>query len=100
VLEAILEPSQVVSDLYAGTVVTRRDGSAVFGRASKKRVDGQEVWEVVPASAAAEPVLVPVADVASTAPSPLSPMPAGLVDGLSATELHDLVRYLRSRGQR
>lgn len=100
VLEAILEPSKVVSDLYAGTVVTRRDGSAVFGRASKKRVDGQEVWEVVPASAAAEPVLVPVADVASTAPSPLSPMPAGLVDGLSATELRDLVRYLRSRGQR
>ncbi|MFM1872502.1 MAG: hypothetical protein RL398_1924 [Planctomycetota bacterium] len=98
VLEAILDPNKVVSDQYSGTVVTKKDGSAVFGRASKRKVDGKEVWEVIPATAEAEPVRIPVAEVASVAPSPMSPMPAGLIDGLSPTELRDLIAYLRSRG--
>ena len=32
-------------------------------------------------------------------PSKLSPMPPDLVDGLSATELRDLLAFLLSRGQ-
>ena len=100
VLEAILDPSKVISDQYSGSVVTRRDGSALFGRAVKVTAEGQEFWEVVPAVADAVPVRIPVAEVTSVAPSPQSPMPTGLVNGLNPTELRDLIAFLRARGAR
>ncbi|MBL9079321.1 MAG: hypothetical protein JNL08_17600 [Planctomycetes bacterium] len=46
-----------------------------------------------------QPIRVPVADVVAVAPSPLSPMPAGLVNGLSAAELRQLLAFLLSRGE-
>lgn len=98
VLEAILEPSKVISDQYGGMVLTKRDGSTVFGRAAKALVDGVEVWDVTTATATAERVRVPAADVLKAEPAKLSPMPAGLVDALNADELADLVAYLLSRG--
>lgn len=99
-LEAILLPSKVISDQYAGQVVTTHDGKALFGRASKHRQGSNETWHVVPATAQAEVVVLPAAQVRDVAPSPLSPMPERLVDGLSPAELHDLLGYLRSRGGR
>ena len=97
-LEAILEPSKVISDQYSGSVVTKRDGSAVFGRASKVVVDGVEVWEVMPATADAVPMRLAIGDVVKVEPSKLSPMPTGLVDGLNASELRDLTAFVMSRG--
>jgi putative heme-binding domain-containing protein len=97
-LEAILEPSKVISDQYSGSVVTKRDGSAVFGRASKMTAEGAEFWEVMPATADAVPMRIAIADVAKIEPSKLSPMPTGLVDGLNAGELRDLVAFVMSRG--
>ncbi len=98
ILEAILEPSKVISDQYSGSVVTKRDGAALFGRATKVQHDGAEVWEVVPAVANAVPVRIPLAEVAKIEPSKMSPMPQDLVDGLSAAELRDLLAFLLSRG--
>ncbi len=99
VLEAILDPSKVISDQYSGSVVTKRDGSSVFGRATKVQHEGAASWEVVPAVADAVPLHIPVADVATVEPSKLSPMPADLVDRLSPTELRNLMAFLLSRGQ-
>ncbi len=99
VLEAILEPGKVISDQYSGSVVAKRDGSAVFGRATKVVVAAETFWEVVPAVADAVPVRIPVADVTAVAPSPMSPMPPGLVNGLNPTELRDLIVFLRNRGR-
>ena len=99
VLEAILEPSKVISDQYSGSVVKKHDGTSVFGRAVPLQRDGVDYWEVVPAVAEAEPVLIPVAEVAEVEPSKLSPMPAGLVDALNPQELRDLVAFLQSRGR-
>ncbi len=100
VLEAILEPNRVISDQYSGSIVTRRDGSAVFGRAVQVVHEGVACWDVMPAVADAALVRIPVADVVSVAPSPMSPMPAGLVDGLNADELRDLLAFLLSRGRK
>lgn len=99
VLESILAPSKVVSDQYAGKVLTKKDGSTLFGFAVKGHDGDTEVWEVMPAAADAQVVKVPVADVAKVEPSPLSPMPADLVDRLSAAELRDLLTFLLSRGR-
>ncbi|MFY9342648.1 MAG: c-type cytochrome, partial [Planctomycetota bacterium] len=99
VLEAILAPDQVVSEQYTGQVLTRKDGTALFGFAVKGHHGDQEVWEVMPAVADAELVRVPVADVAKVERSPRSPMPPDLVDRLSRDELRDLLAFLLSRGR-
>jgi putative heme-binding domain-containing protein len=99
VLESILAPSKVVSDQYAGQVLTKKDGKTLFGFAVKGHDGDVEVWEVMPAAADAQVVKVPVADVAKVERSPLSPMPTNLVDRLSAAELRDLLVFLLSRGR-
>lgn len=99
VLESIFAPSKVVSDQYAGQVLTKKDGSTLFGFAVKGHHGDTEVWEVMPAAADAQVVRVPVADVVGVERSPLSPMPTDLVDRLSAAELRDLLAFLLSRGQ-
>ncbi len=100
VLDSILEPSKVVSDQYSGSVLTKKDGTALFGVVSKTSVGTDEVYEVFPAVVGAAVVRVPAAEVAKVERSPLSPMPTGLVDSLSADELRDLVGFLLSRGKR
>ena len=100
VLEAILLPDKVISDQYSASVVTRKDGSTLLGRAARTTHDGAEVWQVVTASADGEVVFVPVDAVASVEPSPRSPMPNGLLDALNPDELRDLVAFLLSRGVR
>ncbi|MFN9706241.1 MAG: c-type cytochrome, partial [Planctomycetota bacterium] len=99
VLEAILEPSKVVSDQYSGQVVTKKDGSTLFGHAVKTFHCDVEVYEVRPATADAKLVRVAVAEVSKVERAPQSPMPGDLVDRLSAAELRDLLAYLLSRGQ-
>lgn len=46
----------------------------------------------------AEPVVINHSDVKSIEVSPISQMPPGLINSLSADELRDLVAYLMSRG--
>ena len=99
VLEAILEPSKVVSEQYSGSVLTKKDGTSMFGAVMKTFHGDTAVYEVVPAVADAVPVQVPVADVSKVEPSKLSPMPTDLVDRLSTDELRDLLAFLLSRGQ-
>ncbi|MGE3174784.1 MAG: family 16 glycoside hydrolase [Planctomycetota bacterium] len=99
VLEAILEPGKVVSDQFQGAVLTRTDGSTLFGRVSARGDGDARVYEVVTASADGAVVRVPAAEVRSVEPAKLSPMPEGLVDRLSESELLDLLAFLRSRGE-
>jgi putative heme-binding domain-containing protein len=98
VLEAILEPNKVISDQYGGSVLRRKDGSTLSGRAVRSGAGADEAWVVWPTVADPKPVRVPAADVVSVEPSPLSPMPAGLVDRLGPDELLDLLAFLLSRG--
>jgi len=98
-LESILEPSKVISDQYAGKVLTKKDGTAYFGVTHKTWDGDMQVYEVVEAKADAIPLRVPVEEVASVEPSPLSPMPKDLVDRLSASELRDLVAYLLGKAK-
>ncbi|MFK7741697.1 MAG: family 16 glycoside hydrolase [Planctomycetota bacterium] len=93
-LESILEPSKDISDQYSGSVLTKRDGSALFGVVHKTHFGDEEVYEVIPAEQNAKPVRVLVADVDKVEPSPMSPMPKGLLNRLSADEVRDLVAFL------
>ena len=99
VFESIVEPSRVISDQYAGSVLTKRDGSTLFGFATKTFHGDSSVFEVVPAEPNGAVLRVPAADVVKVAKSPLSPMPKGLANPLSAAELRQLLAFLLSRGQ-
>lgn len=99
VLEATLDPSRVISDQYAGSIVRTKDGNSHFGRVVPVFVDGKLVaHEVWPAVAEPKPIRVPADEVAAVEPSKISPMPRGLVDRLSPDELLDLLAYTLSRG--
>ena len=92
--EAIIDPNKVISDQYSGQVLTKKDGTALFGVVHKTWDGDMEVYEVIPAVAEAKPIRIPLDDVASVAPSPQSPMPAGLLNRLSADEIKDLLAFV------
>ena len=94
ILEAMIDPNKVISDQYSGQVLTKKDGSALFGVVHKTFDGDMEIYEVIPAVADAKPVRVPVEEVAKVEPSPQSPMPAGLLNRMSRDEIRDLVAYL------
>ena len=93
VLEAILEPSKTVSDLYGNVVITRRDGEQVIGRIVYHLPDGS-VMVGADMSDPANTVRVARADIAKLEPSPVSPMPEGLLGLLTEDEILDLLAYL------
>lgn len=90
--EAILEPSKVVSDQYAFDVITKRDGSQVIGKLVEEK---DEHWIVATSpfdfTATME---IERSEIKDIKPSPISPMPAALVNRLNPDELKDLLAYL------
>lgn len=93
-LEAVIEPGKVISDLYGSRVVKLRDGSELFGIVVEHR-DRVEVHGPEPG---APPRVVPRDEIERIEDSPVSQMPAGLVNTLSADEFADLMAFLMSGG--
>ncbi|MEM8486853.1 MAG: c-type cytochrome [Bacteroidota bacterium] len=95
-IEAIISPSDAISDQYQATVFTLNDGGTAVGRIISQDeaayVINQNPYDPAQKSTIAK------ADVANTKPSPASIMPAGLLNRLNAEEVMDLVAYLVSSG--
>lgn len=93
--ESILEPSKVVSDQYAFDTITKHDGSQVVGKLIEEK---DEHWIVATSpfdfSATSEIERSQIKDIK---PSPVSPMPAGLINRLNPEELKDLLAYLLAK---
>ena len=90
--EALIEPSKVVSDQYAFEIFSRKDGGQTVGRLLAEK---DEHWII-----ATNPFdfsqtqEIERNQIASTKPSPVSPMPGGLINRLNESELKDLLAYL------
>jgi putative heme-binding domain-containing protein len=93
-LEAIIEPSKVISDQYGSSTVTLNNGKTHAGLV----ITEGDIVTVHTADPKAEPVVINHSDVKSIEVSPISQMPPGLINSLSADELRDLIAYLMSRG--
>ncbi len=91
-MDAILEPSKVISDQFGSHQVLTSDGKVIVGRAVEI---GNEVHVYTP-DADAKPVVLKKEQVEQLSPSKISQMPANLVDGLNEEELKDLFAYLMS----
>ncbi len=96
VIEHIIDPSKVVSDQYQSHSILTVDGRVLTGLMSE--ADGKVI--LYPADIKMEPVSLASDEVQQIRPSPVSQMPKGLIDGLNAQELRDLLAYLMSGGDR
>ena len=88
-VRAVIRPSEVVSDLWQVTEITKKDGSKIFGTIYSE--DARNVRVQIPGGGQVD---VPISDIASRAVSETSPMPAGLLSMLSSQERRDLFRLL------
>ena len=92
-LDNLLDPSGVVAENFRMSVVTLKDGRVVNG------LVGQGNEKILSVQSASEKLVLERAEVESVAPSLLSMMPEGLVDGLDDVQLRELIRYLMSPAQ-
>ena len=93
-LEAIIEPSKVISDQYGSSTVTLNSGKTHAGLV----ITEGDIVTVYTSDPKAEPIVINYSDVKSIDKSHISQMPPGLINSLSANELRDLIAYLMSRG--
>lgn len=98
VLEAILDPSKVVSEQFQNTSVWLKNGDDHTGRLVNETAD---TLVLVPNQLQPDTKLtVKKADVTKRAFSKLSPMPAGLADALTKEDILDLLAFIESAGRR
>jgi putative heme-binding domain-containing protein len=96
--ESIVEPSKVISDQYVATIFELDDGLTVTGRI----VNASDNTVMVNTNMLDPNLLVNVdrRKIESMKPSPISMMPAELLDTFKEDEILDLLAYLLSRGDR
>lgn len=88
-LDAILYPSRTISDQWAAVEFVMRDRKAVIGTV---RADVGDAFVVRTVNG--DDVRLAKAEIASRTPSQVSAMPEGLLNGLSLTEIRDLLTFL------
>lgn len=96
ILEAIIEPSAVISDQYGATVLQLANGKSIVGRITNETDEAYMVNQNPFVPDAVEEVAK--SDVVSTNPSTVSVMLPGLINGMNEEELKDLMAYLIAGG--
>ena len=98
ILESIIEPNKEVSDQYAATVFSLKEGGSVVGRMISQDNEKYIISQNPFAPEQTREVLKK--DVARTKLSEVSPMLPGLINRLNGEELRDLLAYLKSGGNK
>jgi putative membrane-bound dehydrogenase-like protein len=93
ILENVLDPSAAVPSEYRVTELELTSGRLVSG------IVVQETPRAVTVQTPTERLTVPAGDIAARTQSPVSMMPDGIFDKLTAEEVRDLVAYLASPRQ-
>jgi putative heme-binding domain-containing protein len=95
-LEALIEPSKVISDQYAQTQFVLTDGRVVTGRVIN--LAGQELRVLTDMFDPSALANVKRNEIELMQPANTSMMPDSLLDRLTEEEILDLVAYLKSGG--
>lgn len=95
-IDAVVRPSQVISDQYKTMVLQMEDGTVHTGRIVNDV--GGKVTIVVDPEDATKTVTVDRSDIAQEKTSAISLMPAELLDKLNEDEVLDLLAFVLSRG--
>ena len=96
IVEAIISPSDGLTDQYAATVYSMKDGSTIIGRVIRQ--DDSTITVNVNPFDLSQTTSIDKSQVESEKESPASLMPAGLINRLNADEVMDLMAYLISNG--
>ncbi|MBA3936756.1 MAG: c-type cytochrome [Planctomycetes bacterium] len=94
-LESITEPSKVISEQFATTVFTMKDGSVLVGRVIQ---DADQTVMVAQNPFAPQTTPIAKADIKSRDVSKVSLMPPGLLNTFTKDEILDLLAFLESMG--
>lgn len=97
ILESIIEPSKVLSDQYQNVAAITHSGKTIIGRLVD---DTKDAVVLQPDPLNPDRVTIPRKDLESLQASKISPMPASLVDVLTADEILDLITYLEAGGSK
>ncbi len=95
-LQSIVEPSAVINGQYYFTNFHLKDGEVVSGKLIEM-VDGK--YRVAPSVAAPDTIVeLKEEEVAALEPSPVSPMPTGMLNTFTQDQILDLIAFLMSGG--
>jgi len=94
--ESIVDPNKVISDQYRASTIETNSGKVIAGKIVSETAAGLVV--VTDPEDSTKVVEVKKSDVESIKPSPISLMPAKLIDTLNKDEVLDLMAYMLSRG--
>ena len=95
-LFAIYSPNDEISDQYANTLFTMKEGKKIAGRVLTE--EGDSITVAPNPFNESYTVKLAKSEVESRGPSPISPMPSGLLNRLNHKEIVDLFAYLRAGG--
>ncbi len=93
ILESILWPSKVISDQYQAEMIELKDGSVITGVLVRESAAAVIVRT---GDNPEKPVAVPKGQIANRAPSTVSLMPAGLLDGLTHDEIANMLAFMQA----
>ena len=94
-LESIVDPNKMIAQNFETVVLTLKDGNFVVGRLAAQDATNLKI-EALDANGQLQTTNVPVAEIKQRDSAP-SPMPPGMGEILSRSELRDLVEYLATR---
>jgi putative heme-binding domain-containing protein len=95
-VEAIVEPSKVVSDQYKASIVQTADGRVVTGRIVVE--SPESITIVTDPEDATKFATISRSEIEEIVPATESLMPRGLLDQLNEREVLDLMAYVLARG--
>ncbi len=95
ILEAMTEPSKVLSEQYQNSLIESTAGNVIIGRITEET---PEQIVIRPNPLEPQTVTIKVADIESRQFSQVSPMPAALLNTFTHEEILDLLAYLESLG--
>jgi putative heme-binding domain-containing protein len=93
-LEAMIEPSRVISDQYRSSQIALKDGRVLMGKL--KDLSGNTLVLMPDLLAPADLLIVARDGIEQVAWSGSSPMPPGLLDTFTKQDVLDLLEFLRS----
>ncbi|HEX3657072.1 MAG TPA: c-type cytochrome [Pirellulales bacterium] len=94
--EAIVDPNKIISDQYRASTVLTSSGKVYTGRILSESKD--KVIILTNPEDASKVDEIAKSDIEDIQPSPVSLMPANLINSLNKNEVLDLLAYLLSRG--
>ncbi len=99
ILTSILEPSRVIDEKYCNEAFELIDGRIVVGRVAPGDYRSPTLRIIPDLLRPEKTVTVAKTEIEQHYPSPLSPMPTGLLDTLTREEILDLLAFLVSASQ-